>query len=541
MSLLSLLLHAQDRSFGTLPLAQKPGVSASKSGASMQESPKYKEALAVYNRLVTARGDFRYPVPAFSMKKEERSVAYMDYEAMEITLEEKAFDVCKEFGPASDAALAFILGHELSHYYEKHAWRRGFAWDYKDLEIGMQLDKVADDAANETEADYQGGFLAYSAGFGLFDQGDAVIDKLYKAYNLPPVLVGYPSLNDRQALGKRTAEKLTRLVEVFDMANLLTAAGLYSESYEYYRYVLNEYQSRELYNNLGVTACLDAMQYFKTGELTYRYPLELDLTSSASKGNDGMADARTKLLRQAIMHFDAAISLDPNYAPAYLNKACAYALLGDDKRAAFYASEEARPIAEARNNTKTAADIDVLLGILAAKAGKTDDAARLFESGAKNGSEIGRINLGILRKDPPAAAPDGFGGLPKPEKIDGYTLQAITDDPMFDKKLDIVIRKNLTFHQNPAQGAQSRLWISQNESSGRNSFFHTTSDGYPGKTARGIALGDPLEAIVDAKAYGAPDRVLETPLGQILVYPKIIFIVGEDGKLKRWVNYSTEQ
>lgn len=531
--LMTLQVSAQDRSFGTLPLVRKPGGALTK-GSGVVDSTKYKDALKIYNTLVAARGDYRFPVPAFVMRKETSQVAGMNYDALEIKLEEKAYDVCKGFGPDSDAAIAFLLGHELTHYYEKHAWRRGFAADYKDLPIGIKLDSLQDDAANETEADYLGGFLAYSAGYGLFDKGPEVIKGLYNAYNLPDKIGGYPSLQDREELTRRSAQKLNRLVDVFDMANLLTAIGSYQEAYQYYRYILMEYQSREIYNNLGVTAVLDALQYFKEGELKYRYPIELDLESSAGKGS-GMVDTRNQLLRQALLHFEAAISMDPNYAPAYLNKACVYAIMGDAKRAAFYAEEEARPAAVKGHYDKTVLDVDVLTGILDAEAGNTAKATQTFKTAAAMNSNLAAINLGILNNTPPETEPVSFAGLPKTEKIDDQSLTGIADNVRINQKLSITLNKDLFFHQNPDQGPGSRLFVSQNGQTGVNTLFQITSSGYKGNTARNIGLGATGNDIITA--YQKPQRTIETPLGQIMVYSKMIFILGKGGKLERWVNY----
>lgn len=524
---------AQNRGFGTLPLALKPRAPEA-AGPKMEHNPKYELALKVYNRLVAARGDFRYPVPAFSMRREERSVAYMDYDKLEITLEEKAFDVCAAYGDGTESALAFLLGHELSHYYEKHAWRRGFVSEFKDLNIGMTLDSLVDDAANETEADYMGGFLAYSAGYGMFDRGADMIRKMYVAYGLPEQLPGYPALADREAMSRRTAEKLAQLVDVFEMANMLTAIGNYAEAYQYYRFVLMEYQSREIYNNLGVTAVLDALQYFKPTEVKFRYPLELDLESSSLRGL-GMADTRNQLLRQALLHFDAAISLDPNYAPAYLNKACVFALLGDAKRARFYAEEEARSIAQQNNYAKTALDAGVLLGILEADKGNTEQAKLLFRQAAAGGSAVAAVNLRLLNKEPLVMERAAVAGPQKAERIDGQTLAAIADDAHFEPEKSVALNKDLSFHQNPEQGANSRLFISQNERTGITTFFHITGTGYAGKTIRQVGLGDDRAAIV--AAYGEAQRTIETPGGQIMVYKRMLFILNADGKLTRWANY----
>ncbi|MEO6759233.1 MAG: M48 family metalloprotease, partial [Saprospiraceae bacterium] len=186
------------------------------------DSLKYRRALGIYNKLVAARGDYRYAIPDFVMTRDEQKVAWLNFDRLEVGIEEKAYDVCMTFGPDADAALAQLLGHELSHYYEKHNWRRDFARQFKDLAVGAQLGVMtqADSVFNETQADYLGGFLAYSAGFPVFDQGAALTGALYRAYQLPDALRIYPVLAERQKLNERSAQLLDKLVNVYEMANL---------------------------------------------------------------------------------------------------------------------------------------------------------------------------------------------------------------------------------------------------------------------------------------------------------------------------------
>ena len=125
----------------TLPLLQKEPGEGTKTSSSAREK-KLGKAREVYDRLVSARGDSRYPVPALTMEPTEHNGAIMYYSIPEIMLEEKAYDVCASFGADTDAALATVLGHELTHYYEKHGWRRGFVDDYRDLKIRMKLDSL---------------------------------------------------------------------------------------------------------------------------------------------------------------------------------------------------------------------------------------------------------------------------------------------------------------------------------------------------------------------------------------------------------------
>ena len=524
--------QAQERSFGTLPLINKPGIVANLASQKI-DSAQYRKVLNIYNKLVQARGDFRFPVPSFNLIGEERRVAGINYDELNIILEEKALGVCNTFGAESDAAIAFLLAHELTHYYEKHAWRRSFAEDNKDLKIGLDLDKVTDAAANETEADYLGGFLAYSAGFGLFQKGSEIIQSLYKAYGLKNDLPGYPSLSDRQALSRRTAEKMALLIDIYEMANLLSAIGKYSEAYEYYRSLLMEYQSREVYNNLGVTAVLDAMNEMDTP--TFRYPIEMDLESPAAKAGFPSAEREARIkgkLQQAILHFDAAISMDPKYAPAYLNKATAYALMNDLIRARFYADVEARQAVKTGNYPKVAQDIDVLMGIIEARSKATEKARILFKAAETAGSTLGKINLKILLKQPV------LNTIPQPglgaEKIENLTLAEISNDLRVDTKKTLNINQRLEFLQTPTIGAASKVFVNLYNND-QKTIFHLTTTAYSGKTAAKIGIGDPRTNIV--KAYGEPTRSLETPRGQLMVYKNLIFIIGKEGKLERWASY----
>ncbi|MBK7243988.1 MAG: tetratricopeptide repeat protein [Saprospiraceae bacterium] len=534
---LGTFINGQNRSLGTLSMVQRPNPSGAVTRSSV-DSVKYKKALKVYNKLVEARGDLRYPVPNLIMSKSEDAVASMDYKKMTIDLEEKAFDVCSKFGDDAqvEAAIAFLLGHELTHYYEKHAWKRGFVADFKDLNIGLKLDSIQDDVAKETEADYLGGFLSYTAGYGFFDKTGDVIQALYKDYGLPEIMVKYPSLSDRKKMSARTLEKLKELIQVFDMANLLTAIGNYSEAYEYYRYVLQDYQSREIYNNLGVTALLDAIQYFNAGELKFRYPIQLDL--QASSRGDGFATIRETLIKQALLHFDAAISLDPNYAPAYLNKACAYALLGDLDRAQFYGDKEARSIARKTKQAKTLVDVDILMGIIEATNGHTDKAKKLFQSAADQNSGLAKINLKILNNEDLGSESETFGGFAKKELIDGQHLKSLVLENEFSNVKSLVIGNRITFSKVNEQGPNSFLFVGENEKTDKRVFFHGTNPNYSGESGRKIKIGSDFKAVTDA--YGNPKTTIETPVGQILVYKSIIFILGNQGKVDRWLIYEKE-
>lgn len=538
---------AQTGSFGTMPMASKPGADPTL-GPEIKDSPAYTKALEVYERLVKARGDYRLPPPTFTMRKMRSNLAFMDYQRMEITLEEDAYKVCQSFGKDADAAVAFLLGHELTHWYEKHAWRRDFISGFADLDVKTKLGGLDDKIAKETEADCLGGFLAYSAGYGLFDHGADLIQKLYTEYGMKEEVDGYPSLTDRKKLSVRTAEKMAALVDAYEMANLLVAVGKYGEALEYYRYILMRYQSREIYNNLGVTAFLLALNEFRPEDprVKFRYPIQLDLESSGAKGS-GAGSTRDMLLQQAVQYFDMAISMDPGYAPAYLNKACTYALLGDTdaertryaERAWFFANNEAWEVATKSQNTKTMRDVNILLGILEANKGNAAKAKQRF-SAAADSSALAATNLEILEKGSATVREREEDIFADPETISGKTIMAVANPgggfkPLPKKNVYITLDERLIFTQIPAPDPASKVFVHVNKNETTKTFFHITLPTYTGKTAKGIGKGDNRQAIL--KAYDIPLRSIQTPRGEIMVYKEIIFILDANQNVERWINY----
>ncbi|MBL7809743.1 MAG: hypothetical protein JNN28_18120 [Saprospiraceae bacterium] len=561
-SILCSSLLAQQRSWGEFPMV--PTKSFGAKAATMNRitgTPEYAKALKVYEKLCQARGDFRYPVPEFYMTR-ERTIAKIDYGTYPtIYLSDTAFAVCETFGEQSEAAIAFLLGHELTHYYEKHAWRSDFAEDNDTIHLSKQLDELFQDMlksssgntklrdnlkkyktlsdqfqdlAMEAQSDYLGGFLAYSAGYGRFTQSDELIRRLYKVFSISDESEGYVTRSEREDMSRQSAQKLQEFIEVFEMANWLTVTGLYEEAYRYYRLILSEYQSREIYNNVGATAMLQAMKLFSADELRFRYPVQLDLEMANSRGEDEITQ-RNRLLRQAILHFDAAISMDGEYAPAYLNKACALALLNESARAMYYADVEARRTAIGKYATNIPY-IEVLLGIISAQS-KTvagDQAAKAkFELAMKTDKTgIAAHNLAILMKQPlPAQVESGSNDFFDDEAIDGENpFQILFPEVNKSRTIDDI----LSFEQNTEKSTQYKLFVSKKNRK-TSALFQATSPIYKGETARGIKVGASQQMIIEK--YGQPMQVIYTPTGQIMRYAEVLFVLNGDA-LERWVLYS---
>jgi len=504
------------------------------------DTVKYNHALAIYNRLVAARGDYRAAIPDFVMSRDVRRVAWMNYDRMEIGLEEKAYDICMTFGADADAALAAMIGHELSHYYEKHGWRRDFAQQYADLEVGKQLGVLSqtDQVFNETQADYIGGFLAYSAGFPVFGKSSEMTGALYKAYGFPDVLPNYPVLDERKQLNVRSAQLLEKLVNVSEIANYLNITGKYRDAAMYYQYVLQQYQSPSLYNNAGIMALLSGLDLGRDTSFSYVLPIELDMTSIGSRGKTEF-DAREKLFREALRHFEAAINMDPDYAPAYLNKACAYVLLHDNARAKYYATVEVPAVVKRKPAyKKTGTDAQVVLAIIEVMDGNKTSAEKILQDAYnQDSSAVALENLVRLK----TGKPSPFVALPSaisfvPETIDDINLLLEAEELGVDYKNRINIGDGRTFFQNLNPGPNSKLLVGTQQADGKEvkCYFLITRPDYKGKTAKKIQVGSSANAV--SEAYKSPKKTIETTTGQSLLYNDIIFFIGPapESKVMGW-------
>ncbi len=543
--LIAITGYSQSRSFATLPILI-PDSTYHHNESNLNDTPEYRHLQTIYRKLVNARGDFRYPVPALYLRDEEGYVASIDYNELSIIIEKKAYEVCKPFG---DTALAFLLAHELTHYYEKHAWKSDFVYNLNGLDVVQNLKDVQDQVMNETQADYLGGFLAYSAGFGLFDKGGAVIDSLYKAYKRPEKIQGYPSKTDRIKMADKSAEKIKQLAEIFNFANYMTAVGRYSSAFESYRHLLIQYQSCEIYNNAGTAAVLDALSYFNEDSLKYKYVTELDIDF---KGSRSAVSAQDSILKQAIQYFDAAVSMDPDYAPGYLNKANAYALLNDVVKAKFYVENEAEPalIRSKGKYPKTESDVFVLKGILEARSGNKTKAMEYFDTASKQNNEAAIFNKNVV------------AGLPNPkpsgakkyqflnDSIGSMTLNQYFNNPTHIKSKEIGFSKNTSLRQS---GGKKDYKI-YNYTSGKNvktrSVFLEMMDSFAGKTKQSIAAGSTVEQV--KSAYGVPDQIISSVQGSIYLYNgsksengnpldenKILIIIDDKNLVKKWLYFST--
>lgn len=514
---------------------------------------KYQVAKQVFDKLIEAKGDKRMQIPEFIMSKRKRYVAWMDNKKLQIGLEEAAYDVCIDYGTDSLNAMAALIAHEITHYYEKHAWGNDFATAFTDLDVSGKVKTAAKSrdmkATNETEADYLGGFLAYSAGFQTFGVMPKFLIDVYSEYGLPDEIPGYPSLDDRAKLAVESELKLEELIHVFDAANYMIVLQQHDVVNDYYSYILKEFQSREIYNNAGVNAVMAALQLFDEGDeqLKYAYPIQLDGETRMSKpkargealGFAERVEKRKQLLAQAKFYFEQARSLDADYGTGFVNLACVHDLMGNYEDASFLA-KKAIKIAKNNRNTKVEGDAYIIRGIANIHEGENEDGIDYLiraSSKDKNCEELAKLNMAIYNGNTPIPSITKPNISLSKEKIESTNLDAF----MESIDVDMLLELNSSVSCGIKLMGESKILLNLIDG-GQTGYtlLHLTNDNYGGKTGEGIGIGSYKEDVIIK--YGKPTYIQEARQGQYYVYDFkniAFFISGEN--VQSWAIYRVQE
>lgn len=291
----------------------------------------------VVSKLYHTNSNFNKKQPTVAFKNTTLQVASYVPDKNEIVVEAQAYQICQSMGKDSLNALAFLLGHELTHFYQHAHTKVGFISNF------LSYDKTPNaDTRFEKEADVQGAFNAYLAGYDMDDNIGLVLDKIYTGYQLKDkVLTGYPSFEERQNVAKEVQQKVSDLIKVYETANYLAALGQYDFARLCYEYILEVYQNREVYNNLGILSALSAADLTSKDVDDLIFPYEMDwstrLSRKKSRGTGTLTDyaqaQRITLLKKAQTYFETAIRMDKTYLVAPLNRLCILAQLDKTEEA----------------------------------------------------------------------------------------------------------------------------------------------------------------------------------------------------------------
>ncbi|MBU0764855.1 MAG: hypothetical protein KJ607_08475 [Bacteroidetes bacterium] len=269
-----------------------------------------------------------------------------------IIIDEEVYDICAGYGTDSLNALASLIGHEASHHFEKHNFCSDFAFvlgNDHDLTQKIRKTELNEKVRYEAEADFYGCFYGYVAGYNTYKMLPGVLDKIYTAYGLPDNVEGYPSKTERKEIAMKSYKDIEPWITVFEAGMIFALIKEYESAQRCFDYLAGKFPSREIINNSAVISLLEAVDLYKYDEFPFILPIEFDAetrlrTGESRSGINDMSDEqrnneRYKKAESAIMAFDQAVSRDPFYTNAKINKACAYIILENYNMALGLAQE----------------------------------------------------------------------------------------------------------------------------------------------------------------------------------------------------------
>ena len=282
---------------------------------------------------VTSNKRFNFTPPTVVVKDEKNAVAAFYPLKNEVVLEKAAYEICRGFDKDSLSALAFILGHELTHSFQmeimKNKQQTSYMAYHNHYEGSHKLEKGAD---------ISGAFNAYLAGYKTEGIVGSLISQLYEVYQLDNQITNYPSKQERMHTAEEVAGIVKDLIQIFEMAAYLSSIGEYKFAAASYEKVLEYYEGREIYNNLGVCYALQAMTFSDKDKDLYLFPFEFDQNSRIKKPKTDVGGKdvderekrmRIKYLNRALKYLNEALSLDQTYFAADINIVCVKTLLED--------------------------------------------------------------------------------------------------------------------------------------------------------------------------------------------------------------------
>jgi hypothetical protein len=322
-----------------------------------------------------------------------------------ISIDSKIYKICRTFKSDSLNAMAYILGHELAHHYLNHGWLdENYDDDDQNLSFIKHIKLNTNDSIKqmecETQADLYGGFFAHIAGYNSLKIAPSLLKKIYKEYELKDKLRNYPTLSERQVIVQKQLEKLEELKSVFDAASIALASGFYPGAEEGFDFIIKKgFTSREIYNNLGLSYLLEAMDKAKS-KVVFAYPFEFDAETRLNTDNSRDVNTDIKLsielLKSAIKAINRSLIVAPDYKPALINYICANSILAelDSVNRKTYLTNATTKINDVKDYDKQ--KWEVLNAIILYQTDNKENGLIEFKNCASSGNVLAQLNYNNL-------------------------------------------------------------------------------------------------------------------------------------------------
>lgn len=283
-------------------------------------------AQAVYRQLLSAKGVLSSKVPTVIIDDRIEGPASYSNDHRHIYINNKTLSICKSFGRAKDDALAFLLAHELIHFYQKRHPHKQLSFTGSSP---ITKEEIEHYRQIEYEADLYGALLAYIAGYKTYTIIPTLLSKIYKDFDLQEQeLIAVP-FEVRKKIAEEACEEVGRLKEIFNAGNLFFAIGQYVEAITCFEYLLKGFESKALYNNLGLSYFLQAKATYPS-KINFIYPITLAYKEPSLRAPKTFTFK--ELMTRAVQSFERATHYDNTDYSLYFNLAAAYHATGNQKK-----------------------------------------------------------------------------------------------------------------------------------------------------------------------------------------------------------------
>ncbi|MCB0655937.1 MAG: hypothetical protein KDC57_07375 [Saprospiraceae bacterium] len=270
----------------------------------------------IYQHILQANAIDPAIAPALEIAPSKSFGAAYQPSSNTILVEKHLLFALDEMGESKKDALAFLIGHELTH-----------ALQHLDhFEHFIAYDKSPNHDRNKEEsADIQGAFMAHLAGFECGPVLPHLIDALYQIYQLQDDLAGYPTKSERQYTIWKVVDQVNKLQYMYELANLLTLGGEEALGSNLYTEIMTYVPSPILEYNIGIGFVRTALKSCSYQVDQFVLPIELDwslrldlpkLPGGTKELPIGERYKRDINLKKASIHFMKSLELNPEYTNA---------------------------------------------------------------------------------------------------------------------------------------------------------------------------------------------------------------------------------
>ena len=277
----------------------------------------------IFKNIISSIGNNFPTPPKLAFSNTVNNPAWISPSKNTIYIEKKLINFLCDDDNFTDK-IAYIISHEVAHHYLNHGWMKDVDFSYSSTigdYIYDQSYSVDQRKNDEIQADNFGGFYSKIAGYNSLDYGSEVLSQVYQFYGLKHEIKGYPSLNERAEIVNSNITRTEELAKIFEFGNIALITENYYEAQSCLNHILNSnFNSREIYNNLGVIYLLEAIKGSNEIISKFSYPIFLEQTSRAKNlSRSGSITTTKDLLIKSKSFFELSISKDNDYKKPYVN------------------------------------------------------------------------------------------------------------------------------------------------------------------------------------------------------------------------------